>query len=710
MSAQPVLEANTQSIDAMSVARRAVAIDTLPWSPSFTGPAVAHAIAGLVAHYARDAAANAEIHGPRPIDVIDLAPGNGYSGHQLMLALTASLRGAGQLCWRYCPVVPGDDWMATAASAPEMTRFHRQGKLQALIGEPHLPQHWQINGQPYECHNPAVLLVHDGWARLPQRLLAVHYGKLLEADLDLLRRGEAGTGDRPDWRPVNMQNEAPGFASLFEHYLEEFNSTPVPYPDGAFAALLAWRRLARHGYLVLAAGIGMADELDMRLRSFPEIAEHYRRDGRLPVNYGLLAQWARGQHACSWQCRVPGAQALQVMMSASEPVEPRLTALVAAFDTSVFGRQALLAAALQGVGGEHRLEHQRQLLQLSAHDPLLLAGIGRELANRLAREADIDRAAWRATLTDIWANYLPELADFSLYRILSHAAMHCGHWQLAREALLRGLRCHGEQASDIANLAWCEMRTGQLNKGFELAQQALALEPDHPLVKEVLSRIEQRRMQRDERWLVELRDDARAITVEPLDISHAEAYFLQYRDPQIAIMTGLPVLKSIDEVRQWISGSPDDKGRVSFAVMHRDHGFVGYVNLAMSGHASFFCFWTGVDFQGKGYATAASRLVLRHALTQGVSVMLTSAYKDNRRSIRALQRLGFLRLPSKAVPPDQDRVFFALIDPSAGDVDAHRELVAYYQREQLPLRFADNEDRTAVDKGSGNESPLNHGA
>jgi RimJ/RimL family protein N-acetyltransferase len=181
------------------------------------------------------------------------------------------------------------------------------------------------------------------------------------------------------------------------------------------------------------------------------------------------------------------------------------------------------------------------------------------------------------------------------------------------------------------------------------------------------------------------------LTLEPLDDSHAEAYWRQYRDPQIAIMTGLPALNTLDEVRSWIQSQPNEPGRVNFAVMHTDWGFVGFINLAVSAHAAFFCFWTGVDFQGSGFATAAGRLACTYAAQLGVPVMLTSAYKDNHRSIRALNRIGFTPLSIRALPPDQDRIFFSLIDATAGQVDSERELVDYYAREKLPLQFEAHE-------------------
>lgn len=671
------------------------------------GPAVAAAIAELCVRYRQDGLAHADVHPARAIDLIDLAPGNGYSGHLLIRALQAATRGVsvptstgvtGGLGFRYLPVANDPSWMHRASTAPEMSAYLQSGLLLPLVGDPTRPGSLLADGRPYECHNPVVILAHDTWARLPQRLLAVHYGKLLEADLELIRANAPATSDRPDWRPVEAALQQGAYAPVFARYLDEFNSTPVCYPEAAIDAWQHWRRVARHGYLMLASSKGRASELSMRLHTFPALIATYRDDGQLPVHYGMLAHGAHLLGAATIEQDLPDGQALQMIMEATEQGSERLVALAAGFDPAIFRRQALISEAMRSVGGNNKLEYWRQLLSLSGHDPLLLAEVERELALGFSKTADVDRAAWRKTLDEVWANFLPELAGHRLHEKLANAAMHCGHRRLARQALQRGMRFHGESAADLANLGWCEMRTGQMDEGLALVQRALALDSGHPIAQQVMTRIQERLAQRDDGWQQVLRAPHLPLTLEPLDLSHADAYFLQYRDPQIAIMTGLPQLASVDETRQWIKSAPDERGRVSFAVMHRDHGFVAYVNLAVSEHAAFFCFWTGVDFQSHGYATAAARLVFRHAAAMGVPLMLTSAYKDNRRSIRALERLGFRRIPSRALPPDQDRVFFVLSDPPLDDAAAHRELVEYYRREDLPLKFAD-EDKPASNAG-----------
>ena len=391
-------------VDTASEATQSMGPCREAWVPSASGPAVAAEIASLAVRYWQDGLAHADINLSRRVDVIDLAPGNGYCSHQLIRALQAATRHADGVRFRYLPVVPGDAWMGNASAAPEMASYRQQGLLLPLVGEPAMPGQLTVDGHPYECHNPVLILAHDGWARLPQRLLAVHYGKLLEADLALIRGMEAGTSERPDWRPAESSLQTGIFASVFSRYLDEFNSTPICYPDGAIDALRRWRRLARHGYLMLACGSGMASELRMRLHTFPDLVSAYRDEGRLPVHYGLLSYWARLHGAATAEHDLPGGQAMQMVMEVADSAGERLEALADGFDATIFNRQALMSDAMRSVGSAHKLEHLRQLLQMSGHDPVLLAEIGRELAQCFSRSLDVDRAAWRKALDEVWAN------------------------------------------------------------------------------------------------------------------------------------------------------------------------------------------------------------------------------------------------------------------------------------------------------------------
>ena len=67
----------------------------------------------------------------------------------------------------------------------------------------------------------------------------------------------------------------------------------------------------------------------------------------------------------------------------------------------------------------------------------------------------------------------------------------------------------------------------------------------------------------------------------------------------------------------------------------------------------------GADHQGKGFGTEAGRLLCMWAKSQGLGWIFASAYRDNVRSLRALERIGFSRLGAPAVTTDDQRVFLA---------------------------------------------------
>jgi RimJ/RimL family protein N-acetyltransferase/soluble lytic murein transglycosylase-like protein len=287
------------------------------------------------------------------------------------------------------------------------------------------------------------------------------------------------------------------------------------------------------------------------------------------------------------------------------------------------------------------------------------------------------------------ANYLPDPQSKRFHERLAMMAMHCGHWSLARRALQSGLQRDGANPTDLAQLAWCDARTGRLRKAADTVSAALALDPASVLAQEVMQRIEQRLAGWEGVWRQPIEHAELPMVLEPLDASHAEAMLYQYRDPQIAIMTGLPAMTTLESMQQWIDEQLRESALAHFAIMHRDLGFVGYINLAISDHAAFFCFWTGVDFQGRGLATQAGKLVCDYARSFGVPVLLTSAYTDNQRSITALKRIGFTEIPIRALPPDHERIFYAFTPEAAPEMDFVAELRDYYCREKISLSFPD---------------------
>jgi RimJ/RimL family protein N-acetyltransferase len=175
----------------------------------------------------------------------------------------------------------------------------------------------------------------------------------------------------------------------------------------------------------------------------------------------------------------------------------------------------------------------------------------------------------------------------------------------------------------------------------------------------------------DDGWRHCLEHPRLPLLLEPLDDDHAEALLHQYRDPQIGVMSGLPPLTTVDETRRWIAKLDATPDRFDYAVMHADAGLVGFVSLQTSAPAGYFCFWAGVDYQGQGLAAQAGALLCDFARTQGIDWVFASAFNDNLRSIRALERVGFARVGLRNAAADDLRTFFG-----RGPVDAAPQAVA----------------------------------
>jgi len=187
--------------------------------------------------------------------------------------------------------------------------------------------------------------------------------------------------------------------------------------------------------------------------------------------------------------------------------------------------------------------------------------------------------------------------------------------------------------------------------------------------------------------LTKLKISQLSVALEPLTIAHAEAFFEQYRDPSIGKLTNLPPLTSTNEVRDWIAEETSIANSYNYAVLLPKEGFIGFVNLTVSEHAAFFGIWLGTKHQGKGLGTGIGQFVCQQSLELGLRVVLTSAFFTNPASISILKKIGFETLSVRADSPHDDRVFFIMTNDPNIQLNGNFELIDYYRREKLPLRF-----------------------
>lgn len=528
--------------------------------------------------------------------------------------------------------------------------------------------------------NPAVVLAHRSWRHLPQRLLAVHYGSLLECDVDQLAKGSSDSSKH--WQPLAMDSV---HGNLLHKALQRFrtrlNSSPLVLADAASTVIEAMAESCRNGYLVLSQDAGHVSDKQVRLCRFEDILDAYRRDRTLPVNFQLLAAQFQDLGALTWQRDLGGLHAVQAAVGGLRDPQPVLDAVIAPLRDDRLASGPWLAKSARVVAA--RAEDADAVLALllhSRHDPAVLLAACPSLHRKLSVERD--QAHWAEALAAVWRNRFAAPPSARLYREVARAGMQVAQWGLVRQALHWGIRHHGEGVDDLALLAWCEANTGETERSRSLTSRALALDAGHLGAKDMLRRLQRRHAAMESSpWRQCVKHPTRPLLLEPLNADHAPALHHQYRDSQIALMTGLGSLPTIAHAQQWIEKRLANRSHADFAVMHRDAGFVGHVGLRVLPPAASFCFWIGIDHQGKRLSTDAGRLLCSFAMSQGLDWIFASAYRDNLRSIRALERIGFQRVDSPSASQEDQRVFMAY--PHRSPTLARPALQAHQAREDL---------------------------
>ncbi len=177
-----------------------------------------------------------------------------------------------------------------------------------------MPLHWNpgVDLPAWSTTDPVVILARYAWSRLDQRLLAVHYGKLHEADLDLLAARH--TNNANAWTAVDAEL-CPSLGPILDGYRSRLNARPDP---------LAIRRDAHDRS---TAGIDKRRPPPgghrRRLRVEPScvcsvsiaVTSRFRQKRLLPVNFHLLETRLRADGAAVWQQALDCDRTLQVALT-----------------------------------------------------------------------------------------------------------------------------------------------------------------------------------------------------------------------------------------------------------------------------------------------------------------------------------------------------------------------------------------------------------
>lgn len=643
----------------------------------------------IVAHW-DDLRRDGRIDLQAPLDVVDWMPGDGGPARLMLQALLQRMR------WRL-GFEPRLRYLACVEDAHAARAWHAEPELGSLLDAGLLvPMLWPAGGaapvllaagepQPWACANPVVVLAHERFRHLPQRLLATHYGRLLEADpQDLV--GARDAAEDTAWQPMDEATLTPAQRRLVQRHVAGLNSAPVCLPLGAIEQLAQVAALCPAGHLVLASARGFVSERGVRLGGFDSVLADYRRERLLPLDFSLLAAHLAEQDVLVWQRGIGDGQVVQAIAGGPGTSRAVLERWVAPLARGDCGDGAALARVMRCALREAGESAALVVLRRAQHDPRVFGAACPELHQRWLGRTGVDREAWAEALRCVWGQHLPSPQGPPLFRDVALSAMRIAEWGLARRAWLRGLSVQGPLAHDLAQLAWCEACTGELEAGMRHARAALDCDPRDALARDVHTRLRTRLDDWDGDWRRCIGRSQGGLALEPLDASHAPALGHQFRDPQIAVMSGFDPIDAGRTAVQWVDERRKEPAREDYAVMHAEHGFVGHTGLYRWERAGFFYFWIGVDHQGRGFAAQAGRLLCEFALSHGVDCILTSVYRDNTRSLRGLLRIGFRRIPVRRAS-DKEPVHYMVLTAPGAEVNVMAVLHDYHVREDQPTDF-----------------------
>jgi RimJ/RimL family protein N-acetyltransferase len=636
-------------------AETTISFDRLDWplpTRSTPSPLVCAAWADAIASYWLHQLDNDALDLEQPLYLLDLASGDGALACYLLDALAPWLASPDRK-WpplRYLLCGGTQAECDALLTHPSLARHAADGLLAAAL-RPECGQPLPNSG------NPLVIVAWEYFSMLPQQLHGVHYGTTMTAEVTWEHAPRTPGALGYEWTNRQLPpSRADGLIdALLNHYAQRCNSNSLLLPMAACAAIERVVQMSDGRYLMLAADHGVGTERQLRLNAGAPPAA-WPAPAPLPLNIHALSLVQQSHGATTWLHQLSdGGHVLHAAWSDGNTAIA--TTAATAFATI---RQALLrahpddsadmASLAASWTGEQSLTLAPSLLRQCGYDPAILRACLPALLSTAADHGALP--AWHESLEQVWNRYIPALRYDGFYRQIGVLAARMGHFGLARACLSAGLGWYGDDVGDLYQLAHCEIATGRSAIAADLLAQALTLDPSDTACLALQAEL----AGRDTLLPAATHDDS-GLTLEHLHEGHAAALRHQYRDPQIAVMTCLPQLETHQQALDWIARQREDSAKICCAVMDPCWGLVGMVCMHCAGDAGYFYFWTGCDFQGRGYGRAGAALMWQVAAQRGIGTVYTSVFTDNARSRRALDAAGFTPLGIRALAPDQDLLF-----------------------------------------------------
>lgn len=236
--------------------------------------------------------------------------------------------------------------------------------------------------------------------------------------------------------------------------------------------------------------------------------------------------------------------------------------------------------------------------------------------------------------------------------------------------------CNGRQ--DLAYAMW---KLGHWSEAYHLLECLMFQQPDkdqcYGLYNELLNSAHQQGFSRYHNPAI-----SAFLSLEPLNFHHGQEFLWQYHDPRIAELCCLPYLDNLTDWNHWQSDQGLYDDQTTLAVWHRDWGFIGVVSLAIHDDVGFFYYWMGNDFQNQGLGTQAASLLLDMGKECfGLRCCYAKVYEHNLSSQKAMEKIGFSRLPFNTAEPDNLEYLY-YYGPVCSAEDNLREIYLLFQKMQ----------------------------
>lgn len=192
--------------------------------PPAISPLAASAYAESLLGFWRALKAQGKLDSSGTLDILDLLPGSGVTAWLLLQAVLKRLEATPELPFRvrYLAAARKRDMLGQLRAQPELQAWIEQGQLVPVLWDPARGKPCLLTPQkrlPWTPANPVAVLTHDLWSRLEQRLLAVHYGALLEADIAELAGNARPEQEARLWHPARQEDLPAGVAKRREKAL-----------------------------------------------------------------------------------------------------------------------------------------------------------------------------------------------------------------------------------------------------------------------------------------------------------------------------------------------------------------------------------------------------------------------------------------------------------------------------------------------------------